>query len=108
MVTGHGPCSDWVRLNSAQLGTAEVDMLLAFGLLRKAFPETGGSFPPQDEQPVSGFSTQLASPELSIGDDDIGLILRGYTLIPASCREAGNPGTSWPLRCADHSPAMNE
>lgn len=53
-------------LNSAQLGTAEVDMLLAFGLLRKAFPVTGGSFPPQDEQPVSGFSIQLASPEFSI------------------------------------------
>lgn len=58
----------WVGsyLNSAQLGAAEVDMLLAFGLLRKAFLETGGSFPPQDEQGASGFSIQLASPELSI------------------------------------------
>lgn len=55
-------------LNSAQLGKAEVDMLLAFCFLRKAFPETGGSVPAQDEQAASGFSTQLASPELSIWD----------------------------------------
>lgn len=46
-------------------------MLLAFGLLRKAFPEMGGSDPAQDEQAVSDFSTQFASLELSILDEDM-------------------------------------